>query len=98
MTEATQKVIVEFGRFGEALLAKGPAGNGRAVGDSLGADVVTLGVLPGQDKGLGKEKACQRRPQLVRGCSHAGAAQPVTTGGPRSAMPGHWMRVLARWT
>ena len=54
VTAATQKVIAEFDRFGEALLGKETywqKASGRRSAQRPDTDVVTLEVPPGEDKG-----------------------------------------------
>ncbi|MBV9093161.1 MAG: hypothetical protein JO132_04700 [Streptosporangiaceae bacterium] len=54
ITEATQKVIAEFDRFGEALLGKETywqRASGRRAVPRPDADVITLDVPPGADEG-----------------------------------------------
>lgn len=53
ITAATQKVIAEFDRFGEALLGKETywqTASGRRSATRPDTDVVTLDVQPGEDK------------------------------------------------
>jgi hypothetical protein len=54
VTAATQKVIAEFDRFGESLLGKETywqKASGRRATARPDTDVVTPGILPGEDKG-----------------------------------------------
>ena len=54
VTAATQKVIAEFDRFGEALLGKETywqRASGRRSAARPGTDVVPPGILPGDDQG-----------------------------------------------
>ena len=54
VTAATQKVIAEFDRFGEALLGKEAywqKASGRRAAARPDADVVPPGILPGDDQG-----------------------------------------------
>jgi hypothetical protein len=54
ITAATQKVISEFDRFGEALLGKETywqKASGRRAAPRPDADVVPPGILPGDDEG-----------------------------------------------
>jgi Sec-independent protein translocase protein TatA len=53
ITAATQKVVADFDRFGEALLGKEAywqKASGRRAAQRPDTDVVTLDVQPGQDK------------------------------------------------
>ena len=54
VTAATQKVIAEFDRFGEALLGKEAywqKASGRRAATRPDTDVVPPGILPGEDSG-----------------------------------------------
>jgi hypothetical protein len=54
VTAATQKVIAEFDRFGESLLGKETywqKASGRRAATRPDTDVMTLGILPGEDDG-----------------------------------------------
>jgi len=54
VSAATQKVIAEFGRFGESLLGKETywqTASGRRAAARPGLDVVTLDVQPDADEG-----------------------------------------------
>jgi hypothetical protein len=76
--------MVDFDRFGAALVDKEPltAGKSSDRGDSPDTDVMTLDGPSGQDKGLGKTESLPGMTASPAGCSHDNAANPVTKGDP----------------